>query len=1167
MRRGKRGLKDGAVWRKGSSLAFCLILLFFCAAPLLAQTQLGTISGRLSDQSDAIVPEAKLVLVNLATNTKAESFSNLDGLYFFPNIIAGKYELTAEKQGFRLVRHQFVIEVAQRMKLDFKLEVGEVTQVVDVSDNSVAINTVSGELARTVSSREIMNLPFANLNPYNLVALAPAAANTGSVVGDVRGGGEKALGIAVGGARTASINFMLDGGENNDTFSAGVGQTIPLDSIQEFKVQTNNMTSEFGRNAVVANVITKSGTNQFHGSAYEYYRGAALSSTPFDDNANNSGKSNFVRNQFGASAGGPIRKDKTFFFGSFEGLKVRSSATARFYVPTTQFMSAASPETVNFLKAYGGAPSSDLAGALTAGQIVENMEGGSYADSPLLNANTGAPIPADTPLLGRTTVNVPIDAGGGAAQDTYLFTGRIDHQFTQNTSLFGRYAFTQVRNPVGSNSYSPYPDFNTGTFERDQNIGLTLTHAFSPRLASESRIVYNRVFQDQPLGKASGTSPCWYYDLQSSTPTGDSIVFPGYLPSNCQALSLPSGGPQNLYQFYHSMTYSRGKHTFKMGGQYVHMKENHTFGAFQYGTYDTFTMQGMLDGVVDFMYVAIDPKGKFPGEQYAPSTDGPFVSPNFTRHHRYNEAALFFEDSVKLTPRLTLTAGLRWEYFGVLHSPAQERFLDANIYLNAVGTADASKSVFEQVRDARFMRTNNFYQQDFNNFAPRFGLAYDIFGNGRTIFRGGYGLFYERNFGNVLFNSIQNFPNYATISAVPGGSVGGDRVYINVDQFATLGELMTGGSLALRGSGRMLNREMATAYSPQWNLTLEHDFFGKGIIGATSYLGSNGVKLYVLNNLNQLGSCALEPNANAVCTPGSTGVTSRLNQTGMTGMNRRANEGLSRYNAFTFEIRATRLGSTGLYLNSNYTWAHSIDNSSSTFGDSSFEGNFGFGFRDPYNPALDRASSSNDIRHRFVLSGTWQIPFTRNLKGASEQILNGWNISGIYQAQTGGAFTVYDGSLNSQCNNSGTNFCFPVITGPVPSMTVRPGDAPNSFVLYDNMGSTFQTHEDYCNGDLACTGRLMNLQANILSPRNLFRTPGYWNMDMSVAKDFRLFSEDKKLQFRADFFNMPNHANLYAVYGTNSYSGANSQVIGRRGVDPADRKDRRNIQLSLRFLW
>lgn len=213
MRRGKRGLKDGAVWRKGSSLAFCLILLFFCAAPLLAQTQLGTISGRLSDQSDAIVPEAKLVLVNLATNTKAESFSNLDGLYFFPNIIAGKYELTAEKQGFRLVRHQFVIEVAQRMKLDFKLEVGEVTQVVDVSDNSVAINTVSGELARTVSSREIMNLPFANLNPYNLVALAPAAANTGSVVGDVRGGGEKALGIAVGGARTASINFMLDGGK------------------------------------------------------------------------------------------------------------------------------------------------------------------------------------------------------------------------------------------------------------------------------------------------------------------------------------------------------------------------------------------------------------------------------------------------------------------------------------------------------------------------------------------------------------------------------------------------------------------------------------------------------------------------------------------------------------------------------------------------------------------------------------------------------------------------------------------------------------------------------------------------------------------------------------------------------------------------------------------
>jgi hypothetical protein len=671
------------------------------------------------------------------------------------------------------------------------------------------------------------------------------------------------------------------------------------------------------------------------------------------------------------------------------------------------------------------------------------------------------------------------------------------------------------------------------------------------------------------------------YGRNTATPTGDPIVFPGYLPNLCGAFSIPSGGPQNTYSAYTGFTLSRGKHTLKWGAYMSHLRDNHTFGALANANGAIGTPQNLLDGLVDGTFqVAIDPKGKFPGDLYNQTVDGAFGPPSFTRHFRYNEVAFYGEDSIKITPRLALTLGLRWEYFGVLHSPGPERFLDANLFLDMVGQTGESKTIFEQIRDARFARTNNLFQQDWNNFAPRLGIAYDLFGNGRTVFRGGYGIYYDKNFGNALFNVIQNFPNYAVLTLQPPFPVGASAP-LNVDQYVTLGNLAGPGNFALTGSARMLNREMVTAYSAQWNATIEHDMFGKGVIASLSYVGANGYQLYSLNNLNQRGSCLLLPTPCANAGAGS----ARLNTTSLTGMNRRGNEGFSRYNGMNVEVRTRGIARTGLTLSGTYTWAHSIDNASSFFNDSVFDVSGNFGFKDPFNPGLDKANSSNDIRHRFAGSWNWELPWGKNLSGVARQALGGWGLSGTYLAQTGGTFSVYDFFFNfsSQCGLSFTNACYPVMSGTLPAMDGQTSLAgsPNTFLLYD-VSRTFTTQGDYCANDanpLDCTARLYLLTPELLSPRNLFRLPGFWNWDMAVLKDFPLSSirEGMKLQFRAEFFNLPNHSNLYGDPNTNFiFDGGdpinNPQLVtAKRGNRPGQvfgvAQDRRNIQLALRLHW
>src|SRR6266404_3018092 len=1229
-----------------------MFLLFLGSSSLFAQSHYGSVRGTVKDPQGAAVPDAKVTLTNVATNVKQDATTNGDGIFVFPYVAPADYELSILKEGFRTSTARVTVEVAQQVNLNLSLELGKVTETVTVIESAISINTTNGEVAHEITGRQLHELPLLNQNTYGLMLLTPGASDTGSVTGDTRGGSVMAGGggVAVGGARTSSINFMLDGTENNDTFIAGAAQDIPLDSVQEFKMQTNGASAEYGRNPVVANVVTKGGTNRLHGDAYEVYRGAGLATNAFDDKASGTPKSNFVRNQFGGSVGGPIIKDKLFFFGSLEGIRVRSAGSDRFFVPTPAFIANAAAPVVTYLNANPLAQQGNCSdSALSASSIWNDTEGnrnangtssygtpdasgniqGLYVNGAASNATGTGLIPGTTNLFCRVTLTAPIDAGGGTPQNTWLTNNRVDYQFSSKTSAYFRFAYTKTDQPVGAGSVSPFVGFSTPATARSQNTVAALTHAFSASVFGELRASYNRVNPNLPLGKAPGTAPCWQYNRfnHGITPTGDTIVMPGYLPTACLASGLDVGGPQNVYTEAGSLTWLKGKNTFKFGGSYFHMRHNHTFGAYENGYYESADMNSLLGGQINFFAQALNPQGHVPGDPYCagptrcttlngnpvtPSlpVDGPFQPPSFTRHYHYNELAGFAQDTLKWSPKLSITFGTRWEYFGVQHSPENEHLLDANLYLNAVGGVDPT--IFQQVRDARFRRTNQFYKPDYNDFGPRAGIAYDVFGNGRTVFRAGYGFYYDRNFGNATFNAIQNPPNYAVFT---GNSTDffPTTFTINPNEYTIIANAAAGGAFTVSSSARMLNNDFVTATSQQWNATVEHNVLNKGIIASVSYLGSRGDHLYSLNNLNQRGSCLLLLSVGSgPCSGGGPGLGSyRINRSGLTGMNRRGNEGLSRYHALAFDVRSQEIGKTGLLVFGTYTWAHAIDNSSSFFGDSSFEGNFGFGFRDPYNPSQDRASSSNDIRHRGTFSFIWDVPVMKGQKSLAGQAFGGWSLTGIFQAQTGGTFSVYDGSSgfaadplgrSSQCNDSGTNFCFPVFTGgAVPSKTATPTGNANTVTLYNLANAPFVNQDTYCtthtlttpatpagshfgggasvgnalgynafDDNYACTAAIANLYSNLVSARNLFRTPGLWNMDVAISKTFRMPREGYGLKLRADFINMFNHANLYADPVTNIFSPGGA-VLAHRGVPncfPGScGKERRNIQVTAMFTF
>jgi len=1091
-----------------------------------AQVETGQITGVVLDPAGGAVAGATLKAVKADTSAMRQAKSGSGGVYAIPNLEPGVYDVTVASPGFATTKERLTLSVGQRLGVDFKLEVGTASTTVEVQESAAHVNTETQSISNLIGTQQVTELPSLTRNPYDFVATIPNVSET-----DPSGRG---VGFSINGLRSASTNVMLDGVANNDEFTATTGQQVPLDSVQEYSITTSDFTAELGRaSAGVVNLVTKSGTNSFHGSLYEFNRLSALGSNSFFNNANLIDKGIYVRNQFGYSLGGPIIKNKLFFFQNTEWTRVRSSAPQVSLVPTSQFIAAAAPATQAFFTAYGKLrPDLTTLATFTKSQLGSACTGAASASNPC-----GA-LASSTPLFNEVTYNTAADAGGGLPQNTYDLVGNIDYNLSEKTQISVKYALYSENDFAGSVNTSPYAGFETGQTNFDNHLTISLTHTFTPNLIAQTRASYNRLTNAQPLGSAP-VAPTLYMSANGEVSlAGQPVAFPGYSefsPGN----AIPFGGPQNFGVLTQDWTRIWGKHSFRFGGQFTYIQDNRTFGAYEeavegLGTSTSSDLNNFLLGQLHEFEAAVNPQGKFPGQ----TVTLPVGAPNFSRSNRYKEGALYAQDTWKVTPRLTVNLGLRWEYYGVQHNDNSS--LDSNFYPGAGGITSPAGIASGVVDTVPNSPNKTLWSPQYTNFAPRLGFAWDIFGDGKTSLRAGYGIGYERNFGNVTFNIIQNPPNYAVLGLV-AGTAGFATIPVTTSNAGPLAG--SSGSITLpRVTLRAVDPNIKTAYAHTYSAAIEHQF-GTNVIVSETYSGSAGENLYSINydNLAGMGNAY----GGVACTPGTFGnpgtCTTPLN-TQYGSINGRANGGISNYNAAISRIITKNFWKTGITLDASYTWSHAIDNLSDTFSSS---GNaYVLGFQDPFNPMGDRGDANFDIRHRVAISGIWNVPV---FKGSSlrDKILGGWEFAPIFTARSGSPFSLYD------CEN-GYNFCERAETsGPIARSGVTnvptPGQADNYQYYTFPTAVTSQVGVWY--NPKTGISDFGPYPTNQLG-RDVLRTPGSWNLNLGFYKNTKL-TERFTLQLRLEMYNAFNHANFIVNTGdvdVSSFSAVDGLFNGNRNL-------------------
>lgn len=1102
--------------------------LLLTAGLISAQTETGSITGTVTDQSGAVVPDAKVTVKNLETGALRVVETTSAGAYLATNLLPGNYLVTVEMQGFSTAQRQANVTVGSRIGLDLALQVGQTGVIVEVSASAATVNTETQTLGSTVTQQQIIELPTFSRDPYTLVATVGNVSPT-----DPSGRG---VGYAINGQRSAATNVMLDGTSNNDEFTASRGQTIPLDSVQEFSVLTNNFTAEFGRaSAGVVNVATKSGTNGFHGSAYEFNRLSHLASNDFNNNANSLTKPVFTRNQPGYSIGGPVLKNKLFFFNNTEWIRVRSTSYNTVYVPTQDFINAADPATKAFFSTYGQLRSGlQPLGTLSKNDYTAATGGDICKGRPLCAA-----LPGDMALFNRVAYAFPSDSGGGSPQNTWMTVGRVDYNMSDRTQMYVRYAYYNELDQPGTVSNSPYSGFDSPNTQVNNSIVYSLTRTFGPRFVSQTKVDFNRFNNQQPFS-GHGAVPTLY--LSSATTTsnilGTSVALPGYLPFS-PGNGIPFGGPQNYVQLYQDFSYIRGKHSFRFGGTYTYLRDNRTFGAYEtaieaLGNNLGLGMENFLAGQLYQFQAAVNPQGKYPcAATVTPdcTLTLPVGAPNFSRSNRYGDYGLYAQDSWKLTPRLTLNLGLRWEVFGTQHN--KDPKLDSNYYLGSGST------IQEQISNGSVMLApdspgGKLWKTNYGNVGPRIGIAWDVTGSGKTSIRAGYGRFFERNFGNVTFNIIQNPPNYAVLSLFGGTDL--PSIPVSVDNAGPLGG--SSGSKELgRVSLRAVDPNIKTAYVDSWSLAVEHRL-GQGVIVALEYSGSNGEDQYGIGNINISGSgCVYGVFQCADAT--------RLHEYQYSNINYRTNGGFSKYQSLNTRVEVQNVGRTGLNLRANYTWSHAIDTLSDTFSSSGNQMNLGW--LDIFNPAIDKGDAYYDLRHRVTVAAVYTIPTPANTAKALKHVIGGWSVIPTFSAYTGSPFSMYD------CTNAYYNCPFVMLDGVASRTAVMTATStPN---LYNYFDVSSMVNSSFAN-PISGSSDFAPYPSNMYG-RNAFRGPGAWDVDFAIHKNFQL-TEGIKLQLRGEFFNVMNHPNLYS-------GGSDSDVSGTGGIISAHYSGRRQTQLGVRI--
>jgi len=1166
-----------------------------------AQGGSGELAGLVSDSTGAVVSGVEVKLTNSATGEVRTTTTTPAGIYSFPALpIVGSYTVEFAAKGFKLTRVQnIIISVGTVTSRDVKLEIGTATEQVTVEAGQQIVQTEDAAVSQLIDRRiwEQMPLEARNSNDFiNLVA--------GAVPEKFD---ETFRGASVNGTRTGTGNYMIEGIDNNEQGQGGVaicgtncGQggsntSISPDAIEEYRVITHDFAAEYGKaGGFVTDTVLKSGTNKWHGSLYEYNRIQALAAedwftnaaAPFDGVAL---KDHLVRNQFGGSFGGPIIKDKTFFFASVEYHRLRQSIpevgdsyTQQFYnfVNSGQFENfiETSPSGICNNAAYRatfGESAAPCVGAFsdsaTVGPIFKSQLAAFPMAMPLVDCSVSCTSPTSVgqgPYTGSAIfglgipIRYPVPEYATATEslaevlNQYRVSVKFDHRFTPNDQIGVVYLLENVvyndNFGAGGTGVFGTPTYNPN---RAQTAGVTYTHTFSPTVLNQLKLGYVR-------HTANFESPGT--DGIPMLITADALVS-GFGASN----GFPQFFTENEFQYKDDISVTHGKHTLKFGAEYRRTRNGSSFDNNKNGT---FWSWGGEDLITDSTFSDQADQAIFGGPAvgswyYA----GAAVNPNngqapvFYRGYRANEVAMYGQDDWRIFPRMTLNLGLRWEYFGPPHD--FQKNIDSNFYFGSPVPFPASGNPFEPVNNPVYQqeagavfqtRNTSIWNKKLTNFGPRAGFSWDMLGNQKLVLRSGFGMYYDRIYNNVFENIRFNPPLYcdctfgALQNGVPGGALETPGLFAVPFTAANVAGLV---SPTLFPNGlpkarpRHMNQDLSTPYYEQYSFGLQYQV-AKDMALETNYIGTLGRKLIGIYNLNTFDgrlACSSGPYTSGTpCFDAGfpNGFSADRVNTTIGSDNFRNTTFTSNYNALNVTLR--KRFSHGLQFNANYTFAKALDEVSDAFRTKT--GATFAGPTDPMNLRNDYGPSDFDVRHRFVFSPTYDLPFMKN-----NRWLGGWSVNSIISYQTGTPIYLLDSIADP--NESGVADQRPAFVGTSLSSAINTNVSPaHGYVNKSDFAEVNQALGIGC----PATANL-GLWCNSTLRRGSLHGPHFANVDFGVGKGFKL-TESAKFTFEGNFFDLFNHPNFNTPDG-NVIDG----TFGQSTSTFTSQGGHRVIQLALRF--
>ena len=1109
--------------------AFLLMLLV--ASPLFASGPTGTITGTITDPSGAVVTKARVIVRNEETNATRDAETNEDGDYTVALLPPGRYRVAVESAGFRRsVFHGVSVDVDQTVRLDFALRIGAITEEVNVTDTPPIVQTDTSTLGQVVNNRLVQDLPLNERNFLSFALLVPGSYLPAEGSQSSTQGGA----ISVNGAREQSNNFLLDGVDNNDPYINQYVALPSIDAIQEFKVQSSDYSAEFGRGGgAQINVILKSGTNQFHGSLFEFFRNRQMDARNYFDFPSCTASSvagtcgeipRFDRNQFGGTLGGPLRKDKTFFFLAYEGLRLRQATTREATVPTTAQWQAAA----GLAQTLFGCP---LNPSCQTGQNVFKLYPAANVGPELASSNTfvSSPVIRNTENL----VSVKVDEHASSVDTISL------HYSLADESRFSPF------DPV--NAFTSLPGYGSFTLNHGQNAGLDWTRVFRSSVVNEFRLGFTRmratVLQQNhgdDIGAQLGFPDVLSNPVDLGAPNISLVSFDGI----GEPINYPQDRHDTTLQLSDNVAWTVGRNQFKIGADFRHVRIDDYLDFLARG--DWFFLGQTAKGILGQFGDPTPCSGAPPDDPLTCSLAQLLggvpdyalaVSGNTYNSLRSHGISTYVQDDIHVIPRFLLNVGLRYEF----NSPPVEA-------LNRFSVPDLVPCPEPCSASPRITvaGTNGIpratYNPTYRNVAPRIGIAWRPLKSERWVVRSAYGIFYDVAISNINILPRINPPFYDLAAYFQTPSCLGGLCTVQ-DILSQTG--LQSGVV----QGNMISRNFRDGYMQQWNADLQYELGPNWMIDL-AYVGSKGTHLANVIDQNQANPLTGAPYGQF-----SSVLTVESNAS-------------SSYQSM--QLRSERRLSHGLTFLAAYTFSKSTDDISSIFGGSSGSGL-------PQNSqdlSGDRGPSDFNAEHRLSLSFLYDLPFRRMWAqgpGWSRRLLDNWQAGGILTAQTGSPFTVVlAGSPTASAAAFGNPQRPDLVGDPFKAGPV----AANPTCQAPAQVGTPQNWFNQC--------AFAEPAAEPFGPafgtegRNLLTGPGYTNLDFSLAKSIPLHAESHRLQFRGEFFNLLNHPNFDIPDHTFDLTSCtqNNNLLCPAGnygtvlsANAYGNKPPRQIQLSVKYIF